>query len=169
MPTFTQIGSAQVAGVLGTASFDFTSIPSTYTDLCVKLSLRSTRVSTWDNSQLKINNSAANMSNRYLVGNGSSATSGTLSVFYIGDIPASVATASAFANQEIYLPNYAGAANKSGSVDSAADVNSPTAYLYLTTNLWSQTTAINQLTIVSGNGDNFAQYSSAYLYGVSNA
>jgi hypothetical protein len=169
MPTFTQIGTAQVAGAGGATSFDFTAIPSTYTDLVIKLSLRSTRSSTWDNSQLKINNSAANMSNIYLVGNGATASSGSLSVFYIGDIPGNTTTANIFANQEIYLPNYAGSNNKSGSVDSAGELDSPTAYLFLSANLWSQTTAINQLTIVSGNANNFAQYSSAYLYGVSNA
>jgi hypothetical protein len=167
--TMTLISSVTV-GVVPVASIDFTSIPSTYTDLCLKLSVRSSRAaSSWDNSNLKINNSAANMTNRYVRGNGSAAASGTLTSFYIGDIPATLAASNTFANQEIYLPNYAGSNNKSGSVDSAGEDNNSTAYLYLTANLWSQTAAINQLTIVSGNGDNFVQYSTAYLYGVNNA
>lgn len=166
--TFELIASYTATGSV--SSIDFTSIPSTYTDLCLKISVRSDRAaSNWDNSQLKINNSTANLTNRYVRGNGSVAASGTLTAFYIGDIPATLATSNTFANQEIYIPNYAGSAYKSGSVDSAGEDNNSTAYLYLTANLWSQTTAINQLTVFSGNLDNFVQYSTAYLYGVKNA
>ena len=169
MPTFTQIGTAQVVGAGGAPEITFTSIPSTYTDLCLKVSVRSARSATWDNLQLKINNSTSNMSYRYIVGNGASATSGSLSVFYVGDIPAASATSSTFANQEIYFPNYAGSANKSASSDSVAETNATTAYAYLGAHLWSQSTAINELTLFTGNLENFAQYSTAYLYGVSNA
>jgi len=165
--TYVKIASVSV-GVLGSAAIDFTSIPSTYTDLILKVSVRSNRAaSNWDNSQLKINNSAANLTNRYVRGNGSAAASGSLSSFYIGDIPASLATSNTFANQEIYLSNYAGSTNKSGSADSAGEDNDSTAYLYLSANLWSQTAAINQLTLVSGNSDSFVQYSTATLYGIS--
>ena len=167
--TYTLIAAVTV-GAGGAASIDFTSIPSTYTDLCLKVSARSSRAaSTWDNTQLKVNNSVSNMTNRYLSGNGASAGSGSLTVSYIGDIPATLATSNTFANQEIYIPNYAGSTNKSMSVDSVAENNATTAYAYFDANLWSQTTAINQLTVFSGNGDNFAQYSTAYLYGVKNA
>lgn len=170
MPNTYTLISAVTVGAGGAASIDFTSIPSTYTDLCLKISVRSNRAaSTWDNTQLKVNNSTANMSNRYLSGNGASAASGSLTVSYIGDVPATGATSNTFANQEIYIPNYAGSTNKSMSVDSVAENNGTTAYAYFDANLWSQTTAINQLTIFSGNGDNFAQYSTAYLYGVKNA
>lgn len=163
--TFNLIASSTV-GAGGAPSIDFTSIPSTYTDLCIKTSLRSARASTWDNLQVKINNSTANMTDRYISGNGSSAASGSLSVFYVGDIPATSATSSTFANQEIYFPNYAGSTNKSASSDSAAETNATTAYLYLNAHLWSQTTAINQITLFTGNLENFVQYSTAYLYGI---
>jgi hypothetical protein len=167
--TMTLISSYTV-GSGGASSIDFTSIPSTFTDLVLKISVRSDRAaSTWDNTQLKVNNSTANMTNRYLSGNGSSAGSGTLTVSYIGDIPATGATSSTFANQEIYITNYAGSTNKSMSVDSVAETNGSTAYAYFDANLWSQTTAINQLTVFSGNAANFVQYSTAYLYGVKNA
>lgn len=170
MPNTFELIASSTVGLLGAASIDFTSIPNSYTDLCLKISVRSNRAaSAWDNSQLKINNSTVNMTNRFVRGNGSAAASGTLTAFYIGDIPASLSTSNTFANQEIYIPNYAGSNNKSGSVDSAGEDNNSTAYLYLTANLWSQTTAINQLTVFSGNLDNFVQYSTAYLYGVKNA
>ncbi len=167
--TFTKIASVTV-GAGGAASIDFTSIPSTYTDLCLKISVRSDRAaSTWDNSQLKINGSTANMSGRLLRGNGSTASSSTLTSFTIGDIPAVNATASTFASQEVYIPNYAGSTNKSASVDSVGENNATNAVNDLLANLWSQTTAINQLTIFSGNTANFVQYSTATLYGIKNS
>jgi hypothetical protein len=136
----------------------------------LKISVRSDRAaSTWDNSQLKINGSTANMSGRLLRGNGSTASSSTLTSFTIGDIPAVNATASTFASQEVYIPNYAGSTNKSASVDSVGENNATNAVNDLLANLWSQTTAINQLTIFSGNTANFVQYSTATLYGIKNS
>jgi hypothetical protein len=166
--TFIKIAAVTV-GAGGAANIDFTSIPSTYTDLCLKLSLRSNRASDWDNSNLKINNATTNLTSRYVRGNGAAAASGSLSVFYIGDINAATSTASTFTSQDIYLPNYAGSSNKSASVDSVSEANGTTAYAYLVAALWSQTTAINQLTVISGNGDSFVQYSTATLYGIKNS
>jgi hypothetical protein len=157
-----------VVPAAGASSVTFANIPQTgYTDLLLKISVRSDRASsTWDNSQLSINGSTANMSGRLLRGNGSTASSSTLTSFTIGDIPAVNATASTFASQEVYIPNYAGSTNKSASVDSVGENNATNAVNDLFANLWSQTTAINQLNVFSGNSANFVANSTFYLYGV---
>jgi len=157
-----------VVPAAGASSVTFSNIPQTgYTDLLLKISVRSDRASsTWDNSQLSINGSTANMSGRLLRGNGSTASSSTLTSFTIGDIPAVNATASTFASQEVYIPNYAGSTNKSASVDSVGENNATNAVNDLFANLWSQTTAINQLNVFSGNSANFVANSTFYLYGV---
>lgn len=168
MATFTQIGSAVTVGAGGAASIDFTSIPSTYTDLVVKLSGRGTRAATFDFYQIKLNTSTASFTGRYLYGAGSGTPASGTETNYAGTIPAANATASTFGNTEIYIPNYAGSTNKSYSVDSVSENNATAGEAVFYAGLWSNTSAITQITIIAANG-NLAQYSTAYLYGVSNA
>ena len=167
--TFTLISSVTV-GSGGAASIDFTSIPATYTDLCLKLSLRSTRTSQpVADLRIAFNGSTTSFSIRDLYGTGSAAGSAT-DTNYLGGIDASTATSNTFANQDLYIPNYAGSANKSFSVDSVSEDNtSGGAYAFLVAGLWSNTAAINQITFTTNSTFSFAQYSTAYLYGIKNS
>ena len=165
--TYTLIMPAVVVGSGGATDITFSSIPATYTDLVVKLSGRSTGSSI--GVILKPNGSTSSISTKNLEGNGSSAISYS-STNILGYMPPSTATASTFGNLEIYIPNYAGSSYKSVSCDAVNETNATTAYSVLTAWLWSNTSAITSLTLASdGAGNNFAQYSTAYLYGVSNA
>jgi DNA-binding GntR family transcriptional regulator len=172
MPTYTQIGTAVVVGSGGAATIDFTSIPNTYTDLVLKWSIRSASAS-WANLSIKLNNSTSTYTMRYLQGSGSAASSYSATTnpdnLFNGYNPGTTQTSSTFSNGELYLPNYAGSAYKSYSADNVAETNASTAYMHLVADLWSSTSAVNQITIYDTNGANLAQYSSAYLYGVSNA
>ena len=157
--------SAVTVGAGGAASIDFSSIPSTYTDLLLKISGRSNTSAIDDNLYIKFNNSSTSFTFRYLQGNGSSAYSATASLNYIGTISAASATSSTFGNAEIYLPNYAGSNNKSISNDTVAENNASSSSATLTATLWSNTAAINQVTVLPASGS-FVQYSTAYLYGI---
>jgi hypothetical protein len=168
MPTFTQIGSAVTVGAGGAASIDFSSIPSTYTDLVVKICGRGTRAAVHDFYQIKFNTSSASFTGRYLYGAGSGSPISGTETNYAGTLPAANATASTFGSTDIYIPNYAGSTNKSYSVDSVSENNATAAEAVFYAGLWSNSAAINQITIIAANG-NLAQYSTAYLYGVSNA
>ena len=174
--TYVKIASSTV-GVLGASSIDFTSIPSTYTDLVLKMSLRSSNADGFTGSAtMRLNaNSGANYSFRTLFaatitpasGNGSGGTSGTL-----GGTDGALLTANTFNNAELYLPNYAGSSNKPWSVDTVSENNASTDFTYqlmFNAGLWAQTAAINQITIYSGTvgSTNFVQYSTATLYGIS--
>ena len=175
--TFTLIASSTLSSAQ--ASIDFSSIPSTYTDLCLVASLRVSSAGETNppiqRLELLVNNT--NTGNLYsvkmLYGNGSSTGSAGGSAanrnFYSGAATASGATASTFSNVSFYLPNYAGSANKSISIDSVTENNGTGADASFTANLWASTSAINQLTIKPYDGSNFVQYSTAYLYGVKNA
>ena len=165
--TYTLIASSTV-GSGGASSIDFTSIPATYTDLVLKFSLRDgTYASTLATAYVKFNNTTANRSTRWLYGNGSAAGSGNASNMYLPNIPGNTATASTFGNGELYIPNYAGSTNKSSSADVVPEGNTSSTYMSLVANLWSDTSAINQITLTSDG--NFAQYSTAYLYGIKNS
>jgi len=153
-------------GAGGAASIDFTNIPQTYTDLHLLVSLRE-ESSTSAVAFIKFNNSTANRSERYIQGNGSSATSGTTSVLqFIVCQPSD--TASTFGNASIYIPNYTSSNFKSVSSDSVSENNATSAFSRLVAGLWADTSAINQITITTDTGD-VAQYSTATLYGVTSA
>jgi hypothetical protein len=168
MPTYTQIGSAVTVGAGGAASIDFSSIPSTYTDLVVSLSLRCTRASVDTEAYIKFNNVTSAYSYKVVGGDGANAASAGGATYPPIVTNAANATASTFSSSYIYIPNYAGSNNKSLSADSMGENNATTSYSYLTAGLWANSAAINQITITPFSG-NFVQYSTAYLYGVSNA
>jgi hypothetical protein len=166
--TYTLISSVTVGGG-GAASMAFTSIPQTYTDLVIKFSGRSNRASIIiDGVLISFNGSTSSFSATYLEGSGISASSSTLARF-AGTETASTATSNVFSNNDIYIPNYAGANNKSYSVDSVMENNATASYQYLIAGLWSNTAAITSITLTPSFGTLFDQYSTAYLYGISNA
>jgi hypothetical protein len=175
--TYTLISSVTV-GSGGAANIEFTSIPATYTDLVLVHSLRATNSSSArseDTLLIRINgdSTGANYTIRYLSGNGASASSGTVTSgyngAYAGDFNGSTSTANTFANGSFYIPNYAGSNQKSYSADMVQEANATTAYMSLQAGLYNQTTAITSLTLIDHNSNNFAQYSTTYLYGISNA
>lgn len=168
--TFTLIASSTV-GAGGASFIDFSSIPSTYTDLVLYISARSARTTGGtDSMRIEINNSTTNFTYRSLDGDGANANSYSGTTGSIASLPQNGGstgwTANTFASTFVYFPNYAGSSNKSFSVDTTTENNATTSYADLQGSLWSQTTAINQLTLKSTNAQNFVQYSSAYLYGI---
>lgn len=173
MPTFTQIGSAVVIGSGGSPSFSFTAIPSTYTDLCIKMSLRSERADNGDAVSMTFNNSTSGYSWRRLYGAGTSVASDNGSGAYIvaSRINADLNTANTFANVEVYIPNYAGSTQKSVSIDGVYENNATTnAWQQMIAGLWTGTAAITSVKFeLDPTFLEYAQYSTAYLYGVSNA
>lgn len=168
--TFELINSYTV-GAGGSTSIDFSSIPSTYTDLCFKISVRITRSGyVGDILNISFNGTSTNESSRRLEGAGSgSGTSASNSLLLAYQGSTTDATASTFGNGELYIPNYAGSTFKSASNDGVSENNGTTAYAGFAANLWSNTAAINQVTFTPDAGSNFVQYSTIYCYGVKNA
>lgn len=177
MPTFTQIGSAVTVGAGGAASIDFTSIPSTYTDLVIKLSARTaTSGQEYVALGIRFNGDTSSVYSTRLVYGLGSGTPGsvnesaqTRSIWQYAT--GATATSSTFSNVEIYIPSYSSTSiNKSMSVDSVTENNATSALAGLKAGLWANTAAITSITLFEANGaGNFVQHSTAYLYGVSNA
>jgi len=168
MPTFTLIQPAVVVGAGGAATISFSSIPSTYTDLVLITSLR--KSATGANVVLmQFNGSSSNFTQRYIDGNGSSTTSASNTSGWAGLIIGTDYTANTFANNSVYVTNYAGSTNKSYSLDQVTENNATASYVGLVAGLWSNSAAINSITLTPADSSNFVQYSTAYLYGVSNA
>jgi len=155
------ISSVSVGGG-GAATIDFTSIPGTFTDLMLVLSARAT--STTPTITVAFNGSSASFTNIYLEGVAAFGVSSLTGTTFVGNASISTHSASTFGNLSIYIPNYAGSANKNFSVDSVTENNGAQAVAaHIFTGVRANNAAITQVTLSLAN---FAQYSSAYLYGI---
>ena len=165
--TYKLIQTTTVSAVGGAASFEFLSIPQSYTDLRIVYSGRSATAAVGDDVYIRFNGLSTNLSSLYFYGNGASVSSSNYgATAYVGYIPAASATGSVFGNGSIYIPNYTAATNKSLSCDSVTENNGTTAWQFFNAAFWNSTSAITQINIYSANG-NFVQHSSASLYGIS--
>jgi hypothetical protein len=166
MATYIQIATTTV-GAGGSATIDFTSIPSTYTDLLIKTSFRSTTTNVW--VQLAFNGLTTNMTARLLQGDGSAASSASYSsALYNVLTNSSGSTASIFGSADLYIPSYAGSTNKSYSIETVDESTTSSANMALQARLWTNTAAINQITLTAQSGL-LAQHSTATLYGIKNS
>jgi len=150
------------------ASITFSSIPQTFTDLVIKVSARTDEAAAnWSQSNITFNSSSTSYTNRYLLGTGSAASSGSAGTAYVygGRGTGAGATASTFGNSEVYIPNYTSANYKSVSTDEVTENNATAGLAFMNAGLWSNTAAITSLTITA-QGCNFVQYTEATLYGV---
>jgi hypothetical protein len=149
----------------GAANITFSSIPSTYTDLCILLSYRAA-VSGPTDGRISFNGSTANFSWISILGTGSSAVSANNTINNaLGQVQGTAATASTFSSTQIYVPNYASSNNKSFSVNYVSENNATLAYAGMVAGLWSNTAAITSIAISLDSG-NIVQHSTATLYGI---
>jgi len=172
--TYEAIATTTV-GSGGAASIAFSSIPATYTDLVLKVSARGAANFNPRNLYLNFNSDTGNnYPFRLLYGTGSSVHSsnstseGFTSVAWVGFISGNTSTASTFGNTEIYIPNYAGSTYKSIGSNAVTENNATTAYASIHASIWNSTSAITSIQLTVSNSENFAQYSTATLYGIKN-
>lgn len=163
--TYIAIATTTV-GSGGAANIEFTSIPGTYTDLLVKLSSRTNRSAVGEFLQINFNNSATNFSGIVLEGSGGGVATGVESSPLVGTTSGNTSTSSTFGSLEVYIPNYNSANLKPFSADSVGENNGVEAYMELYAGLWSQTSAITSLKLVSKFSATFLQYTTATLYGI---
>lgn len=168
MATSTTLIANYTVGAGGAANIDFSSIPGTYTDLCLKLSARNSGAQYY--GEVYFNGTNTSYSRKMLYGDGTSA--GSLSAandLTLVTNPSTSYTANTFGNFEIYIPNYSGSNNKSYYIDAIIENNATTAYSVMYAALWSNTAAITRITLVPNSPDSFSQYSTASLYGIKNS
>jgi hypothetical protein len=162
--TYVKIASVTV-GATPAATIDFSSIPATYDDLLLRVSLRTNNTDTPVMVYFNTDYTDANYSVRRLLGNGSAASSASFSAPYLVYANISTYTATTFGNADVYVPNYVGSTNKSVSADSVNENNATGAEAVLTAGLWSNTAVINAIRVDALTGS-FVQYSTATLYGI---
>lgn len=172
--TYELISSTVLNG--STSQVTLSSIPNTYTDLVLHMSLRLS--GNGFNTTVVLNaDTNTNYSQTLFFGDGggvSAARYGNatqLDFVYAGAVP-STGTTNTFNSAELYIPNYTSTTSKpmsaiavteSNSVSSTATRIVSSAYLY------RNTSAITSMTIANGFGFNFVSGSSLYLYGIKNS
>jgi len=172
--TYTLISSVTV-GSGGAANIEFTSIPATYTDLVVNLSIRTNATNAYfvEQQYLRFNNdSGTNYAWQEILGEGANAYAGNNTSdnrIYCDFAPCATATGNTFSNSQIYISNYLASAHKAVSVERAGENNNTTSYQGLLAGLWRSNSAVTSIQIIPNQGNTIQQYSTAYLYGISNA
>ena len=162
--TYKLISSVTV-GSGGAANITFSSIPATYTDLVILYSTRAEVAGTsWINITL---GSGGTYSKRYLYGNGAGAVNSGTGVFAINEDAGY--TANTYSNGEMYIPDYLSSATKFVMADSVSERDSAGGETVFGANSWSGTSAVSTIVLTTDAGTDWEQYSTAYLYGISNA
>jgi len=175
MATTYKLISSVTVGSGGSASMVFTSIPATYTDLIVKLSAKTNRTTDYvDDFRLSFNSSSSGYITRALSNyNGTVRSDQNASASYINAFAAtanhSSATPTTFCNSKIYIPNYTSSAYKSVVIDSVTEQDGTQTWQTLHGDMWQNTAAITSITLIPDVGTVFTEFSTAYLYGISNA
>lgn len=157
----------------GSAGVTFSSIPQAYTDIVLLTSFRLTSAGIEAVNFTFNSSTGANYNWRYAQGAGGAGITAGSGVNQTGFTEAmltdgNTSTSNAFSNSMLYIANYSSTSvNKSFYIDDVEEENSTTAYMRLTAGSWAQTAAISSIQITASS--NFAQYSSASLYGISNS
>jgi hypothetical protein len=174
MATYKLIASSVASGG-AVSSVAFTSIPSTYTDLVLTCSWRASTAGSDQQLWLSINNTSYADIPYTLLQSDSSTLGGArgTSTWIVGGGNANGSTAGVFTTTLLYITNYSSTStNKIFIIDSfmGSMTVPPTTYSYTegTVRNFDSTTVISSLNLKSASG-NLMQYSSFYLYGISNA
>jgi hypothetical protein len=171
--TYVAIATHTVSGS-STASYTFSSIPSTYTDLVVIASVRSGTAANTTNFLCQVNGKTGNLYDGFVLrGSGSSATSARYNKFIdptfaapIGTMVANSATSGTFSNHIISWNNYSNATTyKTFLARSNSQNSTATAYAEAVVNMYFETLAISSITFFPETG-NFVAGSTISLYGI---
>jgi hypothetical protein len=175
MPTTYQLISSTTLST-SSASVSLSSIPSTYTDLVVRITGRSSNSGSINNNiNMTYNSSSGSYSVTTLVGEvagfpSSGRSSNASANFFAGNVSGSTATANTFGSTEIYIPSYTVSQNRPSShssVSESNDVNGPT--IFANAGLRSNTTAVSSIEFTLSGGNSYAAGSSFDLYGIKNS
>jgi hypothetical protein len=165
--TYTLISTARLSSA-SASSISFTSIPQTYTDLVLNISLRATgtdSVDAWD-MPMSVNGSGT-LITASLRGDGGGTNYNDITDRLLRQIVPSSWTANTFSNGQIYFPSYTSSNYKVFDVKTVTENDAAGASQIIIAGAIATTSPITSLTFTVTGGVNFAQHSSMSLYGIS--
>ena len=171
---YDSIATATV-GSGGTGTITFSSIPSTYSHLQIRLIGRTNRsTASIDQMNIRFNSDTGTnyVTNHYVQGNGSAVyaganTSGTLMTIYRLTADGAPTLASSFGTSVIDILDYTNT-NKYKTLRalSGQDMNTVSGEVFFVSAAWMSTNAVTSITITPNTGTLFNEYSQFALYGV---
>jgi len=149
---------------LGSAAstITFSSIPATYTDLRVVVNVITAGN---DDMRIRVNSSATGYSNTSISGTGATAGSNSSTSANEWYPSSGFDAANNFRLYTMDFFSYAGSTNKTMLLESSGD-KSGSGIVARQVCLWSNTSAINRLDLVTPGGSNFNTGTTATLYGI---
>jgi hypothetical protein len=166
-PTSYESIATVTVGSGGTSTIDFTSIPSTYKHLQLRIIARGTNASNAINMPFTFNNdTASNYRTHILYSEGSGTPAsfeyGSIGAIYLDYMPAASRAANIFGAAVIDILDYASTSkNKTLRYLQGIDANG-SGYMNFFSGLWNSTSAINRITFSVA----LAEHSSFALYGI---
>ena len=172
--TYTPIATTTLGS--NTASYTFSSIPGTYTDLALVMNYAGCNLAGLAanvGGQMQVNSdTATNYSQTLIYGHGSTANSGretSQALYYIDDYGYMASTASVFGTAVINFMNYANTTTYKTFLENSANVdNTQSASMGAnrSVGLWRSTSAITTIKLYMGGTNLFRTGSMFTLYGI---
>ena len=157
-------------GAGGASTITFSSIPSTYTHLQVRLIARGNNANTYDSYLVRANSdTGSNYTFHSLDGNGSVASAGAIAPYggYRGcELTGATATSGMFGAGVVDILDYANTNKYKTARMLGGNDRNGSGGLSLTSGVWMNTAAVTRIDITPVFGSSFVQYSSFALYGI---
>lgn len=148
------------------SSITLGTIPTTYNDLYIVASLKTTTgTSGWYDILWRPNNDSSNYAQRMVYGSGTSYTNLAENSFNTRISSAASSSVSVYGSTTIYIADYTSTNPKSVIFDTISENNGAQAFQGVTAGLYSGGSAITSFTLVALSG-NIERYSSITVYGV---
>ena len=141
------------------------SIPQTFTDLLLVVSVRTTDPAFYSGYRISFNTSQANFTRRILYGSGSGNGASEVQTSAFFNANGAGATSNTFTNNSVYFANYTASASKSMSYEIILENNATTSLQLIGAGLWAVNDPISRLDLIAETS-NFVAGSSATLYGI---
>ena len=153
----------------GTSAIEFTNIPATFAHLQVRIIGKHSTTGNVQTGRIQFNGStAANYAAHFLNGNGSATGAGALTSTSdpYGPILSSTSYSNVFGASILDILDYASATKATTYRGfTGVDVNGSGGYVQMISGLWTNTSAVSSIKMYYS-AANFAQHSTAALYGV---
>lgn len=153
----------------GSSTITFSSIPSTFKHLQLRILMRDNRAVTENSTQITFNgDTASNYSYHYLAGSGSAASAGAaanLGFIYTFQTSANAA-ANIFDAGILDILDYSNVNKYKTTRELQGNDRNGAGSLNFISGSWRSTSAINSITLTPASGASYVQYSSFALYGI---